>query len=124
MPPPSLGYLIPHLWRSLWRKPITVSFPFGPLQLSPSYRGRVALDVAACRACGLCARDCPASALVVERQGRRGVRITHYYDRCANCGQCELSCPTQAIRLQPDFTPGGTSRDSLHVVWSREDAGS
>ena len=31
----SLVYLLPELWRTLFTRPITVRFPFGPLGLLP-----------------------------------------------------------------------------------------
>jgi len=114
-------YLIPYVWRTLWGKAATISFPFGPLSLPSSYRGRVAVDIAACRGCGLCARDCPAGALTVERQGQRGVRIVHCYDRCTSCGQCELGCKDKAIHLEPAFARGEPMRDSLQGEWRKED---
>ena len=103
---PSYLYLLPHLLRALLRKPATVSYPRGPLELPAAYRGRLVLDIDACRGCGLCARDCPAEALQIERLGRQSFRIVHYYDRCANCGQCVLSCGRDAIHLEPSFERG------------------
>lgn len=116
-----LPALFPHVWRTLWGKAVTIPFPFGPLSLPPSYRGRLMMDIAACKGCGVCARDCPAKALIVERRGRRGVRVVHYYDRCTACGQCELSCRHKAIRLEPAFVQGEPNRDALCTEWCKED---
>ncbi len=37
----SLVYLLPELWRTLFTRPITVRYPFGPLELPPYFRGKV-----------------------------------------------------------------------------------
>ena len=114
---PSYIYLIPHLLKTLLGKASTVTFPFGPLELPQAYRGRVAIDIDACKGCGLCARDCPANALFVQQLEDRGVRIVLYSDRCTTCGQCELSCRYNVISLQPSFEPGAPSRSTLKAEW-------
>ena len=59
----SLVYLLPELWRTLFTRPITVRYPFGPLELPPYFRGKVTIESALCTGCGACVRDCPAFAL-------------------------------------------------------------
>ena len=119
---PSYLYLIPHLLRTLLKKPATVSFPYGPLQLPNAYRGHVVVDVDSCQGCGLCVRDCPAAALEVQRLGGQGIHILHYSDRCVGCGQCELACRFEAIRLQPSFKIGASCRLAQQVVWIKPDS--
>lgn len=117
-------YLLPRVIRSLLQPRTTVAFPFGPLDLNDAYRGRVIVDIDACRACGLCARDCPTGGLTVERFNGGGVRLVLREDLCANCGQCEESCPRGAIRLAAAFVPATDDREALYSEWLRagEDA--
>ncbi len=99
----SLVYLLPHLWRTLFEKIITVAYPFGPLELPENFRGRVRIDPDLCRGCGACVRDCPAFGLELDRESRDEFRLVHHPGRCIFCGQCEDSCRFDAIRLTNEF---------------------
>ena len=112
----SIAYLLPQLWRTLRTRPITVRYPFAPLELPPYFRGRVTIDADLCRGCGACVRDCPASALELQRESRERFRLIHYADRCACCGQCEASCPAGAVRLVSAYVPAAAHRDALVQV--------
>jgi len=128
----SLVYLLPELWRTLFTRPITVRYPFGPLELPPYFRGKVTIEPALCTGCGACVRDCPAFALELEHEsdalskaeelalskaegskGREGFRLIHYHDRCAYCGQCQDVCRQGAIRLTSEYVPAAADRDAL-----------
>jgi formate hydrogenlyase subunit 6/NADH:ubiquinone oxidoreductase subunit I len=116
----SLIYLLPELWRTLLTRPITVRFPFAPLELPPYFRGKVTIDPALCVGCGLCVRDCPAAALDLELQSRDKLRLIYYQDRCAYCGQCETSCPTKAIVLTNEFASAAADRRALHEEFAKD----
>lgn len=107
------AYLLPQLWRALLTRPVTIRFPFGPLSLSPHFRGRVVVDAEKCIGCGRCVRDCPASGLVLERESKNVYRLIHFPDRCAYCGQCETSCTSGAIRQINEFVPATSKREAL-----------
>jgi formate hydrogenlyase subunit 6/NADH:ubiquinone oxidoreductase subunit I len=123
----SLFSLVPQLWHTLRSRPITVRYPFEPLNLPPSFRGRVVSVPENCRGCGLCVRDCPANALILERIGEKGFRLIYYPDRCAYCGQCEDNCRHAAIRLIDEVEPSTTEREQLVRVlverWNGADEG-
>ncbi len=117
----SLVYLLPELWRTLFTRPITVYYPFGPLELPPYFRGKVTIEPTLCTGCGLCVRDCPAFALELERKNRENFRLIHYHDRCAYCGQCEDSCRFGAIILVDEFVGATSRRDALTQVLVERD---
>lgn len=119
----SLVYLLPQLWRTLFTQPITVRYPFAPLELPPYFRGRIVIDMDLCRGCGLCVRYCPAFALELERESGEKFRLIHYHDRCAYCGQCRDACRYGAIRLTNEYVPAAADRDALReVFWKRSNA--
>jgi formate hydrogenlyase subunit 6/NADH:ubiquinone oxidoreductase subunit I len=139
----SLIYLLPQLWRTLFTQPITVGYPFAPLELPPYSRGRVVIDIDLCRGCGLCVRDCPAFALEMEREsdalsplvlssstsltvnsaegskGRDKFRLIYYPDRCAYCGQCQDVCRYEAIWLTSEYLPAAADRDALREEFGK-----
>ncbi len=118
----SLLHLLPQLCETLRSKPITVRYPFGEMELPSYYRGRVVVDPDLCRGCGLCARDCPASALELQREGRDKYRLIYHPARCAYCGQCEESCPTDALTLTNEFAKATPQQDTLtHILVDRDE---
>ncbi|MGC9468105.1 MAG: 4Fe-4S dicluster domain-containing protein [Anaerolineae bacterium] len=114
--PRAVAFLLPHIWKALARGACTVDYPFGEAEIPPGYRGVVKIKAELCRGCGLCARDCPASALELVRRGRDEFQLIYYPDRCAYCGQCEASCNFGAIYQVNEFVRGTDRPDQLRVV--------
>jgi len=108
----SLIYLLPEMWRTLFSNPITVRYPHGPLELPTYFRGKIIIDPEICRGCGICARDCSATALVLEGK-RPKFRLIHHYDRCCCCGQCEINCRFGAIKLTNEFVTPARGRETF-----------
>jgi ferredoxin len=48
-----------------------------------------------CTGCGICADDCPASAIIIEKEKAK-VKA----DECTDCGTCADSCPNDAITVE------------------------
>ena len=116
----SLAQLLPELIRTLFAPKSTVQFPFGPLEPPAHHRGKLKFDADRCRGCGICARDCPAFALELEREGREEFRLIYYQDRCVYCGQCERSCSHDVIDLSEEFVSIAVRREpSPEVVVER-----
>lgn len=113
----SFVLLLPELFRTLFRGRITVRFPFEPPALPACFRGKVAIDAALCRGCGLCVRDCPAFALELERDEAGRFKLIHYCDRCAYCGQCRDVCREGAIRLTDEYVTGTADRAALREAF-------
>ena len=97
----SFGTMLGDLLRSLFRRPVTVRYPFERRATPERLRGRLVFDPAACTGCGLCVKDCPAAAIelvVAEKQNKRFV-LRYHVDRCTFCAQCVQSCKHGCLLL-------------------------
>ena len=109
--------------RYMFRKKVTINYPFERGPLSPRFRGEHALRRYAngeerCIACKLCEAICPAQAITIEAEPRDdGSRRTTRYDidmlKCIYCGLCEEACPVDAIVEGPNFEYSTETREEL-----------
>lgn len=61
---------------------------------APRDDGKPVQDPSKCIYCTLCARNCPAGALTVDRKAKTWVLDE---DSCVGCGTCQATCPKDAI---------------------------
>ena len=107
----------------MFRKRVTINYPYEKGPLSPRFRGEHALRRYAngeerCIACKLCEAICPAQAITIEGDVRSdGSRRTTRYDidmtKCIYCGFCEEACPVDAIVEGPNFEYSTETREGL-----------
>jgi len=129
---PGLG-LFKGMWltlRTFLRKPPTIMYPLEKEIPLPRARGVIALDVAACTVCMLCARDCPDWCIYIEghkeqqppaepggRARARSVldRFDIDFALCMYCGICVEVCPFDALFWSPEYEYSAQSvADLLH----------
>ena len=109
--------------RYLFKKRVTINYPYEKGPLSPRFRGEHALrrypsGEERCIACKLCEAVCPAQAITIEAEPRAdGSRRTTRYDidmvKCIYCGYCAESCPVDAIVEGPNFEFATETREEL-----------
>jgi len=107
----------------MFKKPVTVNYPYEKGPLSPRFRGehvlcRYANGEERCIACKLCEAVCPALAITIEAEPRDdGSRRTTRYDidmtKCIYCGLCQEACPVDAIVEGPNFEFATETREEL-----------
>ena len=107
----------------MFRKPVTINYPFEKGKLSPRFRGEHALrrypnGEERCIACKLCEAVCPALAITIESEPREDdSRRTTRYDidmtKCIYCGLCEEACPVDAIVQGPNYEFAKETRSEL-----------
>ncbi len=100
-------------FKYLFKKKVTINYPYEKGPISPRFRGEHALrrypnGEERCIACKLCEAICPAQAITIEAEEREdGSRRTTRYDidmtKCIYCGMCEEACPVDAIVEGPNF---------------------
>jgi formate hydrogenlyase subunit 6/NADH:ubiquinone oxidoreductase subunit I len=120
------GFFIPELIRHVFKKPVTVDYPFEKLEVPKGFRGTVNLNPQLCIVCRSCERDCPAEAIeisVVSEQEKKFKMVIHN-DRCIHCAQCVEVCPTQpkAMSINTKFEMAEPSRWNMkfEYVYTRK----
>ena len=111
-------------FRYLFKRKVTLHYPYEKGRLSPRFRGEHALrrypdGEERCIACKLCEAVCPAQAITIEAEERTdGSRRTTRYDidmtKCIYCGLCEEACPVDAIVQGPNFEFSTLTREELY----------
>ena len=78
-----------------------LTFPFPALYSWIGRSGLAAMYAAdeRCRACGNCARDCPAEAIVLSGTG--AARRPRWRASCQGCNRCINLCPRRAVQVSP-----------------------
>ena len=107
----------------MFKKPVTINYPFEKGKLSPRFRGEHALRIypngeERCISCKLCEAVCPALAITIESEPREDdSRRTTRYDidmtKCIYCGLCEEACPVDAIVQGPNYEFAKETREEL-----------
>jgi len=100
-------------FKYMFKKPVTINYPYEKGKVSSRFRGEHALrrypnGEERCIACKLCEAICPALAITIEAETREdGSRRTTKYDidmtKCIYCGLCQEACPVDAIVEGPNF---------------------
>src|SRR5260221_6617224 len=110
-------------FRYMFKRTVTVNYPYEKGPLSPRFRGEHVLrrypnGEERCIACKLCEAICPALAITIEAEPREhGSRRTTRYDidmtKCIYCGLCAQACPVDAILEEPNFEIASETRHEL-----------
>jgi len=104
--------------QALFSRPITEQYPRQKAELSPNFRGCLALNQdgegnVLCTACGLCAKTCPSKCLTVDRaagEKRKPGSFRYDISRCSFCGICVEVCPVNSLMFKPVRTRVTISR--------------
>src|SRR4030095_16746307 len=119
--------------RHMFKKPVTVNYPYQKVPVFPKYRGKQVLmrdenGLEKCVAGGLCSVACPADAIYLEAAENDGTvlagpRYASVYQihktRCIFCGMCEGACPVSAIFMGKDYELAVYSKDDF--IWDKSD---
>ena len=109
------GFSLKHLFK----KPATISYPKGKLNLPDQYRGKVIYNNAHCVGCHLCCRDCPTGAIEIltEVNGQdKYFRCKLNYAHCIVCGQCIESCKKGCLTMTTNIELGNTVKSKLTEI--------
>jgi ech hydrogenase subunit F len=89
------------LFRSLFSKPFTEKYPFGPKKEVPRARGSIRIEIKDCIYCGICQKKCPTRANLVSKEAKRWA-----IDRmqCISCGACVDTCPKKCLFMDENYS--------------------
>jgi formate hydrogenlyase subunit 6 len=112
---------LPELLRSLFKKPVTVKYPFEKASVSvpEAFRGTVVFDAPKCIGCNICVNDCPAEAIEIIRvsETEKKFKMILHNDRCIHCAQCVDSCPTKTYHMDLEYEVAAFSRRQLKIEY-------
>ena len=77
-------------------KPPTTRYPFEPRNPIAGSRGQLIFTKDNCIYCNICAKKCPADAILVNRAQKKWAvdRL-----RCITCGYCVDVCPKDSLKM-------------------------
>lgn len=97
--------LLKEVLKNIFKKPSTIEFPKVETPVERDARGRHYADLTKCIGCSLCAIECPANAIVMEKvadgvavnpRNTRKIYPVIDYRKCVFCYRCVTVCPTNA----------------------------
>ena len=103
---------------NLFRKPVTVQYPFEPTYIPDDYRGLIVHNPDLCIWCRKCEIVCPPKAIVFS-QDMEG-KQTYHYNRavCIYCGECVRGCPKDGALLQSAIPAGpAVKAENINNGW-------
>ena len=65
------GKVLPEALKNMFETPATVAYPANRGDVFTNVRGKLIFDAPKCIGCKLCVRDCPASAIEIEKIGEK-----------------------------------------------------
>jgi NADH-quinone oxidoreductase subunit I len=103
--------------RELFRKPITVRYPYEKREIPTRFRGMVVNDATRCNACTRCVRVCPVDCIETKGIGKGKERKAEYwtidYSKCCWCQLCVEACPEGSLIMSHDYETVFTRRDQM-----------
>ncbi len=110
--------MVRELLKHLFRKPVTLKYPFEKRKPPRGMRGRPVWDMERCVGCELCFKDCPSGAIEMIGKGSEA-EFKHHLDRCVFCGQCEEVCPVNAITMTEEYELASYDRAGMIIEFKR-----
>jgi len=104
---------------NLFKKPVTVRYPYQPTYKPDDYRGLIGFNENLCIWCRRCEAVCPPGAIVFS-QNMEG-KQTYHYNRavCIYCGECVRTCPKEGALFQSaQPAPFALKSENINNAWN------
>ena len=103
--------------REMFRRPITLKYPYEKREVPYRFRGMLVNDVTICGVCQQCARICPSSCLEMKGEKVESVRRPKYwkidYSKCCWCNLCVEVCPDHSLVMSHEYEMVFTDRTKM-----------
>ena len=112
------GKIINMAVKHFFKKPATIRYPNGSLEIVDNYRGKLTYNPADCFGCGLCVRNCPAGAIKIINEGTkadRKMKAELNVARCIFCCQCVDSCLKKCLSFSQNIDLSSLNKGDLVV---------
>lgn len=111
-------------FRYMFKRPVTVQYPYEELPMSDAYRGHIQLinnddGAHTCVACLVCVNLCPSGCITVtgekdpETRKKFPTSFLVRFDYCSLCGLCVESCNTTALEYSKAYDEVSEQRADL-----------
>jgi coenzyme F420 hydrogenase subunit beta len=104
-------------FKHLFRRPVTIQYPFEKFKVGPNYRGVPAVNFDTCTSCERCTDVCPNKCTIMVDY--KGKKVPNWYGgRCLFCYLCIEVCPTGARTNTPIYELAEYTREA--TLWEPE----
>lgn len=101
------------IFKNLFSVPPTRKYPIKKREPFKYTRGHIDIDIDKCVLCGLCAKQCPAGAIKVNKD-ENSWEIDKY--KCIICGYCTEKCPRKCLILNNEYTKSTAEKTKYKVA--------
>jgi len=112
------GKIINMAVKNLFKKPATIKYPKGLMDIIDNYRGEIKYDPSNCSGCGLCVRICPAGAIKITNEGTKEdkkMKAELNVARCIFCCQCVDTCVKKCLSYSQNIDLSCLNKGELKV---------
>ncbi|MCL1971673.1 MAG: 4Fe-4S dicluster domain-containing protein [Endomicrobia bacterium] len=111
-----LGKMLFEALASLFKKPATSEYPYKKRPIHGSIAGMISFEQPKCIGCGICVRNCPASAIKIKKTEEDKVFSCELsLANCIFCSQCVLTCPKKALKTTDNFELAQIDKSKLTI---------
>jgi len=119
-----IGAMFSEVFRSLFNKPTTHTYPVEKIPAPDHYRGKLVYNPETCTGCMLCVKDCPAEALeliTIDRKAKKFV-MRYHTDRCIFCSQCVENCRFSCLQMSNDqWELAALNKEPFTIYYGKEE---
>lgn len=110
-----IGKMLVEALSSLFKKPATSEYPEKRRPIHASVAGMISFEQIKCIGCGMCVKNCPASAIKITKVADKVFSCEMSLANCIFCSQCVLTCPKKALHTTDNFELAQIDKSKLTV---------